>query len=92
MKVKVEFFATLREKVGTAGVEVTFHGNTVMDLIVALDEKFGGILKELIIEGGELRELVKILVNGNDVRGIRGLNTELKEQDIVSFFPPVAGG
>lgn len=92
MKVKVEFFATLREKVGMAGVGVTFHGFTVMDLIVALDEKFGGILKELIIEGGELRELVKILVNGDDVRGIRGLNTELKEQDIVSFFPPVAGG
>jgi len=92
MKVKVEFFATLREKVGTAGVEVSFNGNMVIDLIAALDEMFGGILKELMVEGGELRELVKIMVNGKDVRGIKGLYTELKERDIVSFFPPVAGG
>jgi molybdopterin synthase sulfur carrier subunit len=92
MKVKAEFFATLREKVGTASTEVSFSGNTVMDLIVALDEMFGGILKELMVEGGELRELVKILVNGKDVRGIKGLYTELKGGDSVSFFPPVAGG
>ena len=92
MKVKVEFFATLREKVGTAGVEISFNGNNVIDLIAALDEMYGGILKELMVEGGELRELVKIMVNGKDVRGLKGLNTELKERDIVSFFPPVAGG
>ena len=92
MKVKVEFFATLREKVGTAGVEISFNGNTVSDLLATLDEMYGGILKELMVEGGELRELVKIMVNGKDVRGIKGLNTELKERDIVSFFPPVAGG
>jgi molybdopterin synthase sulfur carrier subunit len=92
MKVKAEFFATLRDKVGTACVEVSFNGNTIFDLIAALDEMFGGIFKGLMIEGGELRELVKIIVNGKDIRGIRGLNTELKEQDTVSFFPPVAGG
>jgi molybdopterin synthase sulfur carrier subunit len=92
MKVKAEFFATLREKVGTASMEVSFSGKTVMDFIVALDEMFGGILKELMVEGGELRELVKILVNGKDVRGIEGLYTELKDGDSVSFFPPVAGG
>jgi molybdopterin synthase sulfur carrier subunit len=92
MKVKVEFFATLREKVGTASTEVSFNGNTVIDLIAALDEMFGGFLRKLMVEGEELRELFKILVNGRDVRGIKGLYTELKDGDSVSFFPPVAGG
>ncbi|MBC7078538.1 MAG: MoaD/ThiS family protein, partial [Synergistales bacterium] len=27
-----------------------------------------------------------------DVRGLRELDTELSEGDVVSFFPPVAGG
>ena len=92
MKVMVEFFAYLREKTGTPGMDVTFIGSTVMDLIGALDGMFLGAFRDQLMEGEELKGMVKVLVNGVDVRALRGLNTELKETDVVSIFPPAAGG
>lgn len=92
MRIKAEFFADLRDKVGFASKEIEFRGTTVLDLIADLDAISAGGLSEHVLEGGRLRELVKVLVNGRDVRGIRGLQTELRDGDVVAFFPPVAGG
>ncbi|MBC7120146.1 MAG: MoaD family protein [Candidatus Methanosuratus sp.] len=92
MRVKAEFFADLREKVGCPVKEVDFPGRTVLDLVAEIDALSGGGFMRHIVEGGRLKDLVKVLVNGRDIRGISGLYTELKEGDVVSFFPPVAGG
>jgi len=45
-----------------------------------------------VMEGDKVKEMVKILVNGRDVRELRGLETELSDGDCISIFPPVAGG
>ncbi len=92
MEVKVEFFAYLREKMGTASKVVSFSGGTVRDLVYDVGGGPGGTLSEQVMAGGCLREMVKVLVNGRDVRGLDGLDTELHDGDVVSFFPPVAGG
>lgn len=92
MKVKAEFFADLRDKVGRPAMELEIAGKTVLDLIEEIDAITGGALIKNVLEGGRLKDLVKVLVNGRDVRGLRGLETELGEGDVVSFFPPVAGG
>lgn len=92
MRVKVEFFAILREKVGAPEAGVDFFGNTVMDLVEALTAAHGESFREQVLEGDGIRSMVKILVNGKDVRGLRGLYTELEEGDTVSIFPPAAGG
>ncbi|MEM4657893.1 MAG: ubiquitin-like small modifier protein 1 [Candidatus Methanosuratincola sp.] len=92
MKVKAEFFADLREKVGCPSMELDLTGKTVLDLIEEIDALSSGSFMKNVVEGGRLKELVKILVNGRDVRGLKGLETELIEGDVVSFFPPVAGG
>jgi molybdopterin synthase sulfur carrier subunit len=92
MKVKAEFFALLREKASMAAMEVEFMGDTVMDLISALDDLFSWGFREQLMEGDGLKGLVKVIVNGTDIRGLRGLYTELREGDTVSFFPPAAGG
>ncbi len=92
MKIKAEFFANLRERLGFPAVELELSGKTVLDLIEEIDALAEGSFVENVIEGGRLRELVKILVNGRDIRGLNGLETELKEGDVVAFFPPVAGG
>jgi len=44
------------------------------------------------MEGSRVREMVKILVNGKDIRDLKGLMTELRDGDCISIFPPVAGG
>jgi len=92
MKVKAEFFADLREKVGCPAMELEIAGSTLLDLIEELDARTGGALMKNVLEGGKLKDLVKVLVNGRDVRGLRGLETGLHDGDVVSFFPPVAGG
>jgi len=93
MVIKVEFFATLREVLGIKSLELGYIGGcTVGEVINILAEKFGRKFRDELMEGGMLRELVKALVNGKDVRELKGLETEVKDGDCISIFPPVAGG
>ncbi len=89
--IKVEFFATLRETLGTHYLQLDSAG-TVEEAINAMIEKFGEKFRDAIMEGSRVREMVKILVNGKDIRDLKGLMTELRDGDCVSIFPPVAGG
>ncbi len=92
MKIKVEFFATLREVLGMSSIEIECEGTTIEDILNLLLEKFGSVLEDIIFERGRLKEMVKILLNGKDIRGLNGLKTELRDGDCVSIFPPIAGG
>ncbi|MCQ5376760.1 MAG: MoaD family protein [Candidatus Methanomethylicia archaeon] len=92
MKVKAEFYADLREVAGGAALEIEFAGETVMDLVMRIDDLCGGGFKERVVEGDQIKPMVKIFVNGRDVRGLKGLETSLRDGDNVAFFPPVAGG
>lgn len=92
MKIRAEFFADLRDKVGVASMDVIIDGETVLDLIERIDGILSSKFKDLMVQGDGLKDLIKILVNGADIRGLNGLQTRLKEGDAVAFFPPVAGG
>lgn len=91
MKVKIELFATLRELIGKDTLVIENVSN-VRELIESLIEMFGMEIKEVLMEGDRSKEFVKILVNGKDIRTLKGMDTELKNGDVVSIFPPVAGG
>ncbi len=60
--------------------------------VSALDTSYPGMRDRLLDEGGEIRRFVNIFVNGDDVRFLSGLKTELKDGDEVSIVPAVAGG
>ncbi|MGQ9759706.1 MAG: ubiquitin-like small modifier protein 1 [Candidatus Methanomethylicaceae archaeon] len=91
MKVKVEFFATLRDKIATNSLELETVGS-VNEVINALVERFGEAFRDVVMEGGRVRDMVKVLVNGKDIRELKGMETELRDGDCISIFPPVAGG
>jgi molybdopterin converting factor subunit 1 len=81
MKIKVKFFAILRERAGTAEVTKDIRdGSTVMDLWQTLQRDF----PKLNVAG------IRLLyaVNQNYVSA----DFELSEQDEVVFIPPVSGG
>ena len=81
MKIKVKFFAILRERAGTAEVTKDIRdGSTVMDLWQTLQQDF----PKLNVEG------IRLLyaVNQNYVSA----DFELSDQDEVVFIPPVSGG
>ena len=60
--------------------------------IAELESMHPGLKERLCDETGELRRFVNIYVNGEDVRFLDGLATQLKEHDEISIVPAVAGG
>jgi molybdopterin synthase sulfur carrier subunit len=71
---------------------VTTEAATLQDLVTGLESEFPGMRERLCDDTGELRRFVNIYVNGEDVRFLSGLSTDLKAGDEVSIVPAVAGG
>ncbi|AKB30278.1 Molybdopterin converting factor small subunit [Methanosarcina siciliae T4/M] len=95
-EVKVKLFANLREAAGTP--ELLLSGEKIIDILLSLTDKYP-VLKELIFEkGGEkckdpvLCGSINILINGNNVRHLEGLETFLTDSDEIGILPPVSGG
>ncbi|HET6370191.1 MAG TPA: ubiquitin-like small modifier protein 1 [Nitrospiria bacterium] len=72
--------------------EIKADGKSVQDLIDALERQYPGLRERLYDEQGELRRFVNIYVNEEDIRFMQGKETLLKEGDIVSIVPAIAGG
>ena len=72
--------------------EVKVAGNTVDDAVADLERQFPGLKERLVDETGELRRFINIYVNEEDIRFLQGGKTVLKETDIVSIVPAIAGG
>ena len=91
MAVNVRIPAPLRTL--TADQElVSIEGATLADLVQNLEVSYPGMRERLCEEDGELRRFVNVFVNGEDVRFLSGLASELAEGDEVSIVPAVAGG
>ncbi len=71
---------------------VSTEGGSLAQCIDALEASYPGLKERLCDEAGEIRRFVNIYVNGEDVRFLRGLATDLKDGDEVSIVPAVAGG
>lgn len=86
-------FGHIAAAVGVTEARVDVSGNTVQDFLHSLTEKFGErISKILYPKGSELSEVIYILVNGRNIRHLSGLQTQIKDGDIISVFPLTAGG
>lgn len=85
MRVKVELYASLRERAGAKEIELELpQGSTLADLLELLKERVG-------MDGAEL-EALKILIDGRPAEGLGGARAPLRDGCSVSVFPPIAGG
>jgi hypothetical protein len=50
------------------------------------------VKERLCDESGNVRRFINLYVNNEDIRFLKGIETELKESDIVSIIPAIAGG
>lgn len=93
MGITVKFFANFREAVGQGQVEVAAVGD-VAALLDELVRRFGEKITGQLYESGskKLRETVNVLVNGHGINLLSGIDTKLKDGDVVAIFPPVSGG
>lgn len=71
---------------------VTAAPGTIATLIDDLERQFPGFGARLTDESGNLRKFVNIYLNEEDIRFLAGKETPVKEGDVVSIVPAIAGG
>lgn len=72
--------------------EVQSEGRTLGEVLEHLESQYPGLTASLRGEDGGLPRHVNVYVNGEDVRYLGGLDTEVGDGDTVSVLPAVAGG
>jgi len=88
--IKVKFPAVFVQITGSRKIEVD-NVKTVGELLEKLFVDYPK-LKERLIKDGELTPFINIFVNGEDIRYLNRLDTELKDGDEVAFIPAISGG
>ena len=68
------------------------HGNTVMEVIQELTAKYNGVSARLLNADGKLNRFVLFFVNEEDIRFLDNENTKLKDGDVITLIPSIAGG
>jgi MoaD family protein len=91
MAVKVMIPTPLRAYAGKQqSVEV--QAQNVGEALKALTTQFADLKKHLYNEEGKLRSFVNVYVNDEDIRFAQKDATSVKDGDVVSIVPSIAGG
>lgn len=90
MAVKINIPTPMRQHTDGAAV-VELDGGNVQELLANLGARHPGIVGRLF-DNGQLRRFVNIYLNDEDVRYLENLSTPVKDGDVVSIIPAVAGG
>lgn len=91
---QANLYATFRLIAKVKTIPLDFPaGISVMRAVEGIVDQYPVLRRHWIDEQGELRPHVHVFINGHDTSTLPGgLETPLKEEDIIDFFPPVAGG
>lgn len=72
--------------------EVTASGATLGSILAELNKTYPGLGERILDEQGTIRRFVNIFVNDEDVRFLQEKETPIKEADVISIVPAIAGG
>ena len=71
---------------------VVVEGQTVEEVLRNLTAQYGELRRHLYSEDGKLRSFVNIYRNDEDIRYLEREKTPVRESDVVSIVPSIAGG
>ena len=71
---------------------VQASGSDIETIIADLDKNFPGLKDRICDEAGNVRRFVNIFVNDEDIRFLEEKATPVKEADVISIVPALAGG
>ena len=91
MGVKVIIPTPLRQYAGK-NESVLVEGRTVDEIMRNLMVLYGDLQKHLYTDDGKLRSFVNIYRNDEDIRYLERGQTAVKETDVLSIVPSIAGG
>ncbi len=95
MKITLHTILGLANIVGQRQTEIDLlQGSTVQDFLSYMRERWGNQLSTHLFDpdSGAVLGYVRIMVNGQAIEFLQGLETPLKEGDEVLILPPVSGG
>ncbi len=95
MKVTLHTILGLKQAIGQGLVEIDVRdGSTVADFLAHLKERWGDELSGHLFdpESGAVLPHVRVMVNGQTIQFLLGMETALKEGDEVLLLPPASGG
>ena len=88
MAVTIRIPTTLRPLSGGAST-VSVEGNTLAEVLAALNAIHPGFSDRLFDDAGNLHKFVNVFVSDDDVRYLDGLNTKVPAGETVSIIPAV---
>ncbi|NJK79458.1 MAG: MoaD/ThiS family protein [Chloroflexaceae bacterium] len=91
MAVTVSIPTALRQYADN-NARLDLQADTVGGLLRGLVETYPQLGQHLYTEQGKLRSFVNIYVGDEDIRYLDGEATPVKEGDLVSIIPAIAGG
>jgi len=95
MKIILHTILGIKDAIGQRLTEVDLpYGSKVADLIIYMRERWGSRLSSRLLSptSGNVLPHVRIMVNGQAISFLEGMETPLKEGDEVLVLPPVSGG
>ena len=91
MSVTIRIPTQLRSLTGGVG-EIALEGDTVGQVLRALDGTHPGMGERLFDGDGSLRRFVNVFLADEDVRLLLDLDTPVSDGQTISVVPAVAGG
>jgi sulfur-carrier protein len=72
--------------------EIKAQGSTIGEVVDDIVKQFPGTATHLRAPDGGVHKFVNLYLNDEDVRYLQKLDTPVKDDDVVSILPAVAGG
>jgi len=72
--------------------QIQAEGTSLKQVLEALEHQHPGFQRRVLDDSGSLRRFVNVYVDGEDVRFLDGLDTQVPEKSEVAIIPAVAGG
>ncbi|ADQ14178.1 MoaD family protein [Halanaerobium hydrogeniformans] len=93
MSVEVKFHSLFRINLKSRGHKYQIENEiNVRELIDLLDSDYDDYFSKKLLDAGKISPGSIILLNGENVIHLDGLDTKIKDGDKVTLFPPSAGG
>lgn len=91
MAVKVIIPTALRQYAGKKDA-IEIEANTVAEALAGLTTQYSDLRRHLFTDGGKLRSFVNVYRNDEDIRYLQKEQTPLRDDDVLSIVPSIAGG
>jgi sulfur-carrier protein len=91
MAVKVIIPTPLRQYTGKQE-SIQIEASTVGEALTGLTARYSDLRRHLYNDEGKIRSFVNVYLNDEDIRYLSKEQTPVKEDDILSIVPSIAGG